>query len=36
MGPNLYQPKFGLIATITLLFLDKYGVWNVSKKLIYS
>jgi hypothetical protein len=33
MGPNLYQPIFGLVVTITLEFLDKCGVWNVLKKL---
>jgi hypothetical protein len=27
MEQNLYQHKFGLIVTITLDFIDKYGVW---------
>jgi hypothetical protein len=24
MNPNLYQPRYGLVVTITLEFLDKY------------
>jgi hypothetical protein len=24
--PNLYQPKLGILVTITLEFLDKYGI----------
>jgi hypothetical protein len=33
MGPNLYnmyQPKAGLVVTISLEFLDKYGVGGTS------
>jgi hypothetical protein len=26
MRPNLYQLKYGLVVTITLEFLDKYGM----------
>jgi hypothetical protein len=35
MGPNLYQPKSGLVVTIPLEFLDMYGAWNAWKKLTY-
>jgi hypothetical protein len=37
MESNMYQPNFGIVlVTNTLEFLDKYGVWNGSTKLVCS